>query len=277
MDQQKQAERLDALVEAFKADSGAYRDLATPPDAEGKRQLLRALMNVRPPKALDAETLRLQDDYLRARAAEKGIVPLNAIPTLAQAYGSIHPHADVLSIWRGDITRLQCDAIVNAANSEMLGCFRPGHTCIDNCIHTYAGVQLRLACAREMARLRRRHGQDYAQPTAVPMLTDAYALPARKIVHIVGPIVEDRLTETLEAELAACYRNTLDLCAENGLRSVAFCGISTGVFRFPPDRAAEIAVKTVSEWLSGHPAQMERVIFDVHSEQTQKRYEALLA
>ena len=166
---------------------------------------------------------------------------------------------------------------MNAANSEMLGCFRPGHTCIDNCIHTYAGVQLRLACAREMARLRRRHGQDYAQPTAVPMLTDAYALPARKIVHIVGPIVEDRLTETLEAELAACYRNTLDLCAENGLRSVAFCGISTGVFRFPPDRAAEIAVKTVSEWLSGHPAQMERVIFDVHSEQTQKRYEALLA
>ena len=277
MDQQKKTALLDTLVEAFQADSGAYRDLAVPADAEGKRQLLRALMNVRPPRPMDPGTLRLQDDYLHARAMEKGIVPVDAIPTIAQAYGSRHAHADVLSIWQGDITRLQCGAIVNAANSEMLGCFRPGHTCIDNCIHTYAGVQLRLDCAEQMERLRRLHGQDYTQPTAVPMLTDGYALPAEKIVHIVGPIVEGTLTPALEADLAACYRNTLDLCMEAGLRSVAFCGISTGVFRFPADRAAEIAVRTVTAWLSEHPGQMERVIFDVHSDETRKRYEALLA
>ena len=159
----------------------------------------------------------------------------------------------------------------------MLGCFVPMHTCIDNCIHTYAGVQLRLACAEQMQALRRVHGADYTQPTAVPMLTEGYNLPAKKVVHIVGPIVNDRLTPSLERDLGACYRNTLDLCAENGLQTVAFCGISTGVFRFPPDRAAVIAVETVTNWLSEHPKQMERVIFNVHKEESRRRYEALLA
>ena len=277
MEQRKQNRLLDTLVEAFKAESDGYAGIRTPPDAAGKRQLLRALMNVRPPRPLDAETLRCQDAYLSERAAERGTVSVSEIPTIAASLGSTHAHADVLSIWRGDITQLRCDAIVNAANSEMLGCFRPGHTCIDNCIHTYAGVQLRLACWEQMDALRRRHGSDYTQPTAVPMLTEGYNLPAKHVVHIVGPIVADRLTPALEAELAACYRNTLDLCAANGLKTVAFCGISTGVFRFPPDRAAEIAVQTVSDWLSGHPEQMERVIFNVHREEAEQRYAALLA
>ena len=277
MQDTRQTALLDTLVEAFKADSGAYRNVETPPDTEGKRRLLRSLMNVRAPRALDAETLRLQDAYLTGRAEERGAVSVSEIPTIADAIGSRKAHAGTLSIWQGDITRLRVDAIVNAANSEMLGCFVPMHTCIDNCIHTYAGVQLRLACAGQMQALRRVHGADYTQPTAVPMLTEGYNLPAKKVVHIVGPIVADRLTPELEAQLAACYRNTLDLCAEKGLKTVAFCGISTGVFRFPADRAAEIAVQTVSDWLSAHPAQLERVIFDVHSEQTRKRYEALLA
>lgn len=271
-----QSERLNILVEAFKADSGVYRNLETPPDTEGRRRLLRSLMNVRAPGAMDAGTLRVQDDYLAARAEERGVVAVSEIPTVAQSCGSKKPHADVLSIWQGDITRLKCDAIVNAANSEMLGCFRPMHTCIDNCIHTYAGVQLRLECAEKMDALRRRYGRDYTQPTAVPMLTDGYNLPAKKVVHIVGPIVEDALTPALEADLAACYRNTLDLCAEKGLKTVAFCCISTGVFRFPPDRAAEIAVETVTNWISEHPSEMERVIFNVHQEKNRTRYEALL-
>jgi O-acetyl-ADP-ribose deacetylase (regulator of RNase III) len=158
----------------------------------------------------------------------------------------------------------------------MLGCFVPMHTCIDNCIHTFAGVQLRAECSRQMNQLRIKYGKDYEQPTAVPMLTDGYNLPAKKIIHIVGPIVEERLTSALEKDLADCYRNTLDLCAGNGLRSVAFCCISTGVFHFPNKRAAEIAVSTVDSWLIQHPGSMERVIFNVFKDEDKKYYEELI-
>lgn len=265
-DKLTQDERLSALVEAFKADSVSYADLETPSDAEGKRQLLRSLMNVRPPKAMAPETLKLQDEYLQARAEEKGIVRPEELPFIEKG----------ICLWQGDITRLAADAIVNAANAQMLGCFVPMHSCIDNCIHSFAGVQLREECSRRMDRLRRRFGADYEQPTAVPMLTEAYNLPAKKIVHIVGPIVSDRLTPALERELADCYTNTLDLCAENGLRTVAFCCISTGVFHFPADRAAEIAVASVRRWLAGHEGQMDRVIFNVHSDRSRKLYERML-
>ena len=267
-----QDERLNILVEGFKADSGEYRDLPTPESADAKRQLLRSLMNIRMPRPLPEDLLMVQDEYLRARAEEKGIVKPDSIPTLS----STRPFADRLSLWQGDITRLSVDAIVNAANSAMLGCFQPCHSCIDNCIHTFAGVQLRAECARQMEVLRRRYGRSYEQPTAVPMLTDGYNLPAKKIIHIVGPIVEDRLTPALEKDLADCYRNTLDLCAEHGLRSVAFCCISTGVFRFPNKRAAEIAVETVSEWLDEHKGRIDRVIFNVFKDEDKAYYEKLL-
>ena len=151
------------------------------------------------------------------------------------------------------------------------------HTCIDNCIHTFAGIQLRLACAEQMEKLRRQHGPGYEQPTAVPMLTDAYNLPAKKVIHIVGPIVEDQLTSEQENALAACYRSVLDLCLENGLKSVAFCCISTGVFRFPNRRAAQIAVQTVKQWLIGHPGSMQRVVFNVFKDEDKAYYEALLS
>ncbi len=261
-----QQERLDYLVEAFKKDSGEYRDLRTPADAEGKRRILRSLMNIRMPGMLPPDVLGTQDAYLRARAEEKGVVTLNDIPV---AKG-------ILSIWQGDITRLQVDAIVNAANSQMLGCFVPMHTCIDNCIHTFAGIQLRLACAEQMEKLRAQYGEDYEQPTAVPMLTDAYNLPAKKVIHIVGPIVEGHLTAEHERQLADCYRNTLDLCAGHGLKSVAFCCISTGVFMFPNQRAAEIAVSTGEAWLRTHPEQMDRVIFNVFKDTDRGIYEKLL-
>ena len=261
-----QDQRLDYLVEEFKTDSVEYKNLRTPKDTIGKRRILRSLMNIRMPGKMDPAVLAVQDAYLQERIRENGIVELADIPEIR----------DGISIWQGDITRLAVDAIVNAANSQMLGCFVPMHTCIDNCIHTFAGVQLRAECSRKMNELRTRYGRNYEQPTAVPILTEAYNLPAQKVIHIVGPIVEYGLTKDLEEKLADCYRNTLDMCLENGLRTVAFCCISTGVFRFPNKRAAEIAVQTVTEWLSDHEGQMDRVIFNVFKDEDKEYYERLL-
>ena len=275
MKEMTQNERLNLLVEEFKEDSVQYRNLETPGDPEGKKRILRSLMNIRMPKMMPASVLQVQDEYLQGRIRENGIVTLNEIPTIADQ-GSRHEFADKLSIWQGDITRLAVDAIVNAANSQMLGCFVPMHTCIDNCIHTFAGIQLRAECDRQMKKLRAENGPDYEQPTAVPMLTDGYNLPAKKVVHIVGPIVQGRLTKDLEQDLADCYKNTLDLCLENEIRSMAFCCISTGVFRFPNKRAAEIAVKTVTDWMKEHPAALERVIFNVFKDEDKAYYEAEL-
>lgn len=261
-----QETRLDYLVEEFKKDSGEYKDLSVPDDRGEKRMILRSLMNIRMPGEISQDVLRTQDEYLAECAKEKGIVELKDIPAIR----------DGLSIWQGDITRLKIDAIVNAANSQMLGCFIPMHTCIDNCIHTFAGIQLRAECNRQMGQMRRRFGRDYEQPTSIPMLTDAYNLPAKKVIHVVGPIVEDRLTTELVSKLGNCYWNVLSTCAENELRSVAFCCISTGVFRFPNQRAAQIAVKTVTEWMSTHPGKMERVIFNVFKDEDKTIYEELL-
>ena len=272
MKEMTQTERLDYLVEQFKLDSIEYKDLKTPEDPEMKRRLLRSLMNIRMPKILPPIVIRIQDEYLQERSREKGIVEISDIHTVKES-GSTHPFAEKISVWQGDITRLAADAIVNAANSQMLGCFVPMHTCIDNSIHTYAGVELRSECERQMRALRAEYGQDYEQPTAVPMLTDAYNLPADKVIHVVGPIVMDRVNEQLEQQLADCYRNSLDLCLKNNLRSIAFCCISTGVFRFPNRLAATIAVNTVTEWLKNHPDQMDRIIFNVFKDEDRKYYE----
>ena len=258
-----QAQRLAKLVETFKEDSGQYAKAKTPEDCEGRKRLLRSLMNIRQPGDMPAEVLQLQDDYLKARAKEKGIVTLKDIPLREEG----------LSLWQGDITRLAVDAIVNAANSQMLGCFVPLHACIDNCIHTFAGIQLRNECHRQMQNLRQRYGEDYEQPTAVPMLTDGYNLPAKKVIHIVGPIVSGKLTSELEKALADCYTNSLTMCMENGLRSVAFCCISTGVFHFPQERAAQIAFASVRQWLSEHNGVIERVIFNVFTDKDRDIYE----
>ena len=265
-DSMTQEQRLSWLVEAFKEDSGEYRDIRTPQGTEERRRILRSLMNIRMPRKMPEDVLSVQDAYLAGRAAEKGIVTLADIPMTKEGIG----------LWQGDITRLAVDAVVNAANSQMLGCFVPMHTCIDNCIHTFAGVQLRAECARQMDALRALHGADYEQPTAVPMLTDAYNLPAGKVIHIVGPIVEGRLAAKHETELEACYRNTLEMAERSGLRSVAFCCISTGVFMFPNQRAAEIAVETVRDWLRGSSSGM-KVVFNVFKDEDLAIYRALLA
>ena len=244
--------RLNTLVEAFRDDSQRYKDIEIPEDAEGKRVLLRSLMNIRMPRRMPEKILRVQDEYLQARAEEKGVVSVDEIPVTE----------GLISVWQGDITRLAADAIVNAANSQMLGCFVPMHTCIDNCIHTYAGIQLRAECYAKMRELRMKYGDDYEQPTAVPMLTGGYNLPAKHVIHVVGPIVQGRLTGEHEKLLAECYRNCLEMAEENHLESIAFCCISTGVFMFPNRRAAEIAVRTVTDWLEETGSQI-KVIFNV--------------
>ena len=262
----EQEKRLDYLLKEFKADSVEYKDIEIPEDINGKRCILRSLMNVRMPKKMSDSVLEVQDEYLSVCAEEKGIVQLSDIPVTK---GNV-------SIWQGDITRLEVDAIVNAANSQMLGCFIPMHMCIDNQIHTYAGIQLREECSHKMKKLRKKYGNYYEHPTAIPMITNAYNLPAKNVIHIVGPIVKDRLTPELEQKLVNCYTNILNMCLENNLKSVAFCCISTGVFRFPNKRAAQIAVKTVKEWSLEHPEAMKRIIFNVFKEEDRKYYEEIL-
>ena len=183
-----------------------------------------------------------------------------------------------LYLWQGDITTLRCDAVINAANSQMTGCYRPLHNCEDNIVGTFSGVELRWDTYQKMEALRKINGQDYQQPTAVPMITPAYNLPSRYIIHVVGPIVSPFLKKEHKDQLAACYRNCLDIAAEHGCESIAFCCISTGVFMFPQNKAAEIAVKTVREWLNGHPDScMKKVIFNVFKDSDMEIYRNILS
>jgi len=247
-----------------------------PNGTEGERMLLRSYMNLRGPSPIPSDLLELQDIYLKERNSERGISRAAEIATIDGSLGSRMPSADRISLWQGDITTLDCDAIVNAANSQMLGCFQPCHACIDNCIHTYAGMQMRMECHQKMSELRDIFGKDYEQPTSVPMMTNAYNLPCRKVIHVVGPIVHDDLTDHHERMLADCYTNVLDVCMANGIKSVAFCCISTGAFRFPNRRAAEIAVDTVSEWLDNDDS-IEKVIFNVFLDKDRRIYEEILS
>lgn len=236
-----------------------YDGFEVPEDSWKQQRLLRALMNLRPPMPTTQEFLRVQDAYLQDELARRGVVEGDALDELR----------DGICLWRGDITRLRCDAIVNAANSALLGCFYPNHSCIDNAIHTFAGVQLRLACDEIM------QAQGYAEPTGTAKLTPAYNLPSRFVLHTVGPIVRGDVTPRDEAQLASCYRACLDLADRKGLRSVAFCCISTGEFHFPGELAARIAIQTVSEHESIRQNRI-RVIFNVFKEQDELLYRRLL-
>ena len=263
-----QEERLDRLLAAFKEDSVTYRDLEVGEDAEEKRVALRSLMNIRMPKPLPMEVLTLQDEYLKERNGARGVVTVADIPTIGEQ-GSAHPFADKLSIWQGDITRLAADAIVNAANAGMLGCFRPMHACIDNAIHTFAGVQLRAACACIMDE------QGHEEPTGQAKITDAYNLPAQRILHTVGPIANGTPSQLHRTQLASCYERCLNMAAEEGLHSVAFCCISTGVFGFPQHEAAQIAVNTVRAWLDATGLDIA-VVFNVFGDTDKHIYQPLL-
>lgn len=272
----KQEERLDYLLHEFKKDSGRYRDLETGKDYGEKRMLLRSLMNIRMPGKMNENVVKVQDEFLTEEAREKGIVELTDIPTAAEQYGSSHPYADKISVWQGDITRLRAGAIVNAANSQMLGCFVPCHKCIDNAIHSAAGIELREACSHYMKRRRMQYGARYEEPTGQAVLTKGYNLPADYVIHTVGPIVGGSLNQKLKDDLKSCYLNVLECCVEHKIRSVAFCCISTGEFHFPNDEAAKIAADTVTGFLKEHGPDFDRIIFNVFKDVDRELYEAEL-
>ena len=272
----KQEERLDYLLHEFKKDSGRYRDLETGKDYGEKRMLLRSLMNIRMPGKMNENVVKVQDEFLTEEAREKGIVELTDIPTAAEQYGSSHPYADKISVWQGDITRLRAGAIVNAANSQMLGCFVPCHKCIDNAIHSAAGIELREACSHYMKRRRMQYGARYEEPTGRAVLTKGYNLSADYVIHTVGPIVGGSLNQKLKDDLKSCYLNVLKCCVEHKIRSVAFCCISTGEFHFPNDEAAKIAADTVTGFLKEHGPDFDRIIFNVFKDVDRELYEAEL-
>ena len=255
-----QAERRVWLIKALLAERSDGQRIPIPVNASEQRDLLRSLMNVRPPEALTTETLDIQDAYLQQRLLERGGVT-NA--------GTL-PYCNRVAIWRGDITLLKADAIVNAANSQMLGCFVPGHRCIDNAIHTYAGMQLRLACANLM------NEQGHEEPTARVKVTPAFNLPSSYVFHTVGPIVPSHKPGPREELLLRrCYASCLKEATRRGLDALAFCCISTGVFGYPQDAAARVSIDAVRHHLDHNDPNL-KVIFNVFLASDEAIYRGLL-
>ena len=224
------------LIEYLLNEKPQYSDIVIPSSEEEQFRLYRSLVNIRPADEISAEYLAAEDEYLRQKIAEKGVTDI----------ADLSPVEDDIYLWRGDITTLKCGAIVNAANSGMTGCYQPCHNCIDNCIHTFAGTRLRLECAGIMKK------QGYPEPTGQAKITLAYNLPCDYVIHTVGPIVQGKLTADHCRLLKSCYQSCLELAVQNGIDSIAFCCISTGVFGFPKQEAAEIAVRTVRNFMKSH-------------------------
>lgn len=254
-----QSEKRLFLIQSLLNERPSCQKQIIPADSERQKILLRGLMNVRRPASIGREFLQVQDAYLQDETAAKGITDI----------ADLTPIQPGLYLWQGDITTLRCDAIVNAANSGMTGCYIPNHRCIDNAIHTFAGVELRLTCEQLMEQ------QGYPEPIGQAKITPAFNLPCRYVLHTVGPIIDGHMTKEDEELLASCYRSCLELAAENGLESVAFCCISTGEFHFPNDLAAEIAVRTVKEYLKKQTS-VKKVIFNVFKDLDKAIYEKLL-
>lgn len=254
-------EKRIALIKELLAELQPYPDIQIPSDADEQKRLLRSLMNIRPPRPISGSFLKLQDEYLTEELETKEITDSASLP--------VSPANSRLALWRGDITTLKIDAIVNAANSALRGCFVPCHSCVDNIIHSVSGIQLRLACDKIMKE------QGHDEPTGRAKITPAYNLPCRFVLHTVGPIVPGILTETHCRLLADCYRSCLELAADTGLKSIAFCCISTGEFHFPQKKAAEIAVQTVTRFLQENK-KIEKVVFNVFKQKDYDIYKKLL-
>lgn len=255
----KQTERRLFLINELLSEQPEYRDIKIPENHAKQRNLLRSLLNVRMPVSISDKFLEIQDVYLQEELRQKGITELS----------SLSPVQEGIYLWQGDITTLACDAIVNAANSQMLGCFCPCHGCIDNAIHTFSGVQLRAACAKLMKE------QGHEEPTGVAKITPAYNLPCHYVLHTVGPIVQGWLAKKDKELLTSCYHSCLELAEKNNVTSIAFCCISTGEFHFPNDEAAEIAIQTVKEYRQQSHTNME-VVFNVFKDEDYKIYWKLL-
>ena len=256
-----QDERREYLIQYLLKEEIPFGRQNIPTDKQGQENLLRSLMNVRPPRPISNDFLKIQDEYLTERNIERGITDVD---TLAPVKSDSR-----LYIWQGDITTLKCDAIVNACNSQMLGCFSPMHACIDNFIHTYAGMELRLKMHEIMTK------QGHEEETGKAKITSGYNLPTKYILHTVGPIIQWKVTKEDEDLLASCYTECLKLAADTGVESIAFCCLSTGVFRFPQQRAAEIATNTVKQYLN-KDSRIKKVIFNVFKDEDLKIYSGLL-
>ena len=254
-----QSERRLFLIQSLLRERPSCQKQIIPTDAERQKILLRGLMNVRNPHPISPEFLEIQDTYLWEETAQKGITDIRDLPPLQPG----------LYLWQGDITTLKCDAIVNAANSGLTGCYIPNHRCIDNAIHTYAGVELRLTCEAIIK------AQGHPEPTGRAKITPAFNLPCKYVLHTVGPIIGSQVTDRDKSLLASCYRSCLELAAMYDLESVAFCCISTGEFHFPNDLAAEIAVGTVKEFLKQQTS-VKKVIFNVFKDLDKQIYRRLL-
>ena len=254
-----QTERRIFLIKALLAEQPKYANMQIPANTDEQKRLLRSLFNIRMPKPVSEQFLQVQDEYLQEETARKGITLLE----------DLSPEKDNFYLWQGDITTLGCDAIVNAANSQLLGCFCPNHGCIDNAIHTFAGVQLRLACADIMLE------QIVDEEPGKAKITPAYNLPCHYVFHTVGPIVKGCVTKEDENLLASCYRSCLELAALSRINSIAFCCISTGKFHFPNGRAAEIAIQTVTGFMVQKQSEM-KVIFNVFKDLDYEIYKKLL-
>ena len=255
-----------------------YRQMAVPDSLEERQQLMRSLLNIRPPMPMTEEFLRAQDAELQAQLADKGALE---IADQVGNDGVRHARLDRTSLieWQGDITRLKVDAIVNAANSQMLGCFVPMHRCIDNAIHSAAGVQLRLACEEILRSAQNNRGGYCGEPTGSARITPGFNLPAKYVLHTVGPIVSTaRPLRQQEVQLASCYRSCLESADQNGLQSIAFCCISTGEFRFPNDLACKIAVRTVRDYLGSHlETTLKTIVFNTFKDIDHELYKNALA
>lgn len=256
-----QSEKRLFLIKELLSELPQYRDMKIPIDLEEQKRLLRSLMNIRSPRPISSEFLKVQDEYLSEEVTAKGVVDGDTLP--------VSPINNRLVLWRGDITTLKVDAIVNAANSALRGCYVPCHSCVDNIIHSVSGIQLRLACDEIMNK------QGYDEPTGKAKITPAFNLPCSYVLHTVGPIVSGILTKKHCEQLADCYKSCLKLASENNLKSVAFCCISTGEFHFPQKRAAEIAVQTVEEFLNTD-TQIEKVVFNVFKQEDYDIYKKIL-
>lgn len=254
-----QIERRKYLIAALLKEQPQYSKIEIPSSEQEQKSLLRSLFNIRMPLPVTDEFLAVQNAYLQEELRKKGVTVLS----------DLKPVQEGIYLWHGDITTLKCDGIVNAANSQMLGCFHPCHGCIDNAIHTFAGVQLRLACAALMKQ------QGHEEETGNAKITPAYNLPSRFVLHTVGPIVHGKLTVKDKELLASCYRSCLELAEKNGLKSLAFCCISTGEFHFPNDKAAEIAIQSVKDFKAQTHSEIE-VIFNVFKDIDHKIYRELL-
>ncbi len=264
-----QREKREYLISYLLKEEPQYQNMEIPQDEQEQKQLLRALMNVRMPNPIGEDFLRVQDDYLQAENEAKGIVDVSSLqPTLLD---------ERLILWQGDMSCLKVDAVVNPANSAMLGCFQPLHSCLDNVLGSAAGIGLRLACSDYMQAQKAKYGPSYQEPTGQAMITPGFNLPAKYVIHTVGPIVQGWLTQEHKDLLASCYKSVLDQADENNLESIALCCISTGVFMFPQDKAAQIAVKTVKEWLESHPeTSLKKIVFNVFKDEDFRLYEEIL-